>query len=127
MQQTDTEIFYFPGLRENLHRFLEAGQAFHFVGFTEIAAIDPEFGVAVEARIAADKTAAARIVDRMDQRWRRGRFGGQEQERTAILWALTFLLNFSTFWRKDLPRWRMLLIRYSGLANREIAHVSFPN
>lgn len=53
-----------------------------------IAAIDPEFGMAVEARNRRRQTAAARIVDRMDKRGD-AKESAEKTRKTAILWALT--------------------------------------
>ena len=49
-----------------------------------IAAIDPEFGAAVEARNRRRQMAAARIVDRFT-----GKSGQRRTEKIAALWALT--------------------------------------
>jgi AcrR family transcriptional regulator len=53
-----------------------------------IAAIDPELGVAVEARNRRRQTAAARIVDRLDKR-SGARETADRMKKTAMLWALT--------------------------------------
>lgn len=52
-----------------------------------IAAIDPEFGAAVEARNRRRRSAAARIIEMIDRQ--RGGEAGSREERAAMLCALT--------------------------------------
>ncbi len=53
-----------------------------------IAAIDPEFGAAVEARNRRRQTAAARVVERLERRTAESGVDGRMQK-TATLYALT--------------------------------------
>jgi AcrR family transcriptional regulator len=86
MQQTDTESLL-PAFVKIFTDFWSQDRLF-IRRIHGIAAIDPEFGVAVEARNRRRQTAAARIVDRLAKQGD-AKESADKSRKTAMLWALT--------------------------------------